>query len=154
MRNTPATRRRVLWVLTLCTIVICAAVGGALLFELSVIGNAVSDLRRDEAIAKAGVARGEAASPEARINPPWLRGYGLDLNLYKDIHGSFSPTGADWRQWGLRTKVAATVLWLGHDPPGTWWTYAQIKCVDRFPQAHADSEPIVDVADACLGEPH
>ncbi|MEM5328115.1 hypothetical protein VSR34_16205 [Paraburkholderia sp. JHI2823] len=25
---------------------------------------------------------------------------------------------------------------------------------ESFPQAHADSEPIVDVADACLGEPH
>lgn len=152
--KTPTIRRRVLWALALCTIATCVAVGGVLLFELSVIGHAVSDLHQDEAIAQAGIARGKPAAPVARIDPPYLKQYGLDRNLYKDIHGSFSPTGADWRHWGLRTKVAATVMWLGHDPPGTWWTYAQIKCVDRFPQAHADSEPIVDVADACLGEPH
>ena len=152
--KTPTTRRRVVWVLSLCIIVICIAVGGAWLFELSVIGHAMSDLRRDEAMAQGEIARGEPATPGERINPPWLKHYGLDVELYKDINGIFSPTGADWRQWGLRTKVAATVMWLGHDPPGTWWTYAQIKCVDRFPQAHADSEPIVDVADACLGEPH
>ncbi|EEA04616.1 hypothetical protein BH160DRAFT_0148 [Burkholderia sp. H160] len=152
--KTPTTRRRVLWTLLLCTIVTGAAVGGVLLFDLTVIGNAVSDFRRDAARAQADIARGEPATSEERINPPYLRQYGLDRNLYKDTHGIFSPTGADWRQWGLRTKVAATLMWLGHDPPGTWWTYAQIKCVDRFPQAHTDNEPIVDVADACLGEPH
>ncbi|HEY2605609.1 hypothetical protein P0D88_11720 [Paraburkholderia sp. RL18-103-BIB-C] len=152
--KTPTARRGVLWALSLCIVVTCTAVGGVLLFELSVIGYAVRDFRRDEAIAQAGIARGEPATLEARLNPPYLKQYGLDRNLYTDSHGNFSPTGADWRQWGLRTKVAATVMWLGHDPPGTWWTFAQIKCVDRFPQAHADSDPIVDVADACLGEPH
>ncbi|MGF6266117.1 MULTISPECIES: hypothetical protein [Paraburkholderia] len=152
--KTPTTTRRVLWALSLCIIATCIAVGGVLLFELLVVGRAVSDFRRDTAIAQVGIGRGEPATVEERMNPPYLKRYGLDRNLYKDIHGNFSPTGADWRQWGLRTKVAATVMWLGHDPPGTWWTYVQIRCVDRFPEAHADSEPIVDVADACLGEPH
>ena len=152
--KTATTGRRVVWVLALCMVVTCAAVGGALLFELSVIGHAVSDFRRDEALAQAGIARGEPATLAERFNPSYLKQYGLDRNLYQDIHGNSSPTGADWRRWGLRTKAAATVMWLGHDPPGTWWTFVQIKCVDRFPQAHADSEPIVDVADACLGEPH
>ncbi|WP_321965324.1 hypothetical protein [Paraburkholderia sp. J7] len=154
MTKTPSTRRRVLWALSVCAIATCIAVGGAFLFELSVIGHAVRDFRRDEAIAQARGARGEPATSEQRLNPPYLKQYGLDRSLYADTHGNFSPTGANWRQWGLRTKAAATVMWLGHDPPGTWWTYVQIKCVDRFPQAHADSEPIVDVADACLGEPH
>ena len=45
-------------------------------------------------------------------------------------------------------------MWLGHNPPGIWWTLLKIKCVDRFPEAHADTERIADVADACLGEPH
>jgi len=148
------TGRRVLWALSLSIAATCVAVGGALLFELSVIGHAVSDFRRDEAVAKARIARGKPVMGDERLNPPYLKQYGLDRNLYKDSHGYFSPTGADWRQWGLRTKAAATVMWLGHDPPGTWWTFVQIKCIDRFPQAHADSEPIVDVADACLGQPH
>ncbi|RZF28916.1 hypothetical protein EVC45_15520 [Paraburkholderia sp. UYCP14C] len=152
--KTSTTTRRVLWALSLCTIVTGTAVAGALLFELSVIGYVERDLRGDVANAQAGIAGSEPATSEERINPSYLKRYGLDRNLYKDSHGNFAPTGADWRQWGLRTKVAATVMWLGHDPPGTWWTYAQIKCVDRFPEAHADSERIADVADACLGVPH
>ena len=92
--KTPTTRRRVLRALSLCTIVTGTAVGGALLFELSVIGHAVSDFRREEAIAQAGIARGEPASPEERINPPWLKQFGLDRNLYKDTHGYFSPTAS------------------------------------------------------------
>ncbi|MEX3964076.1 hypothetical protein AB4Y42_17990 [Paraburkholderia sp. EG286B] len=83
--KTPTSRRRVLWALSLCTITTCAAVGAVLLFELSVIGHAVSDLRRDEAIAQAGTARGEPAALEARIDPPWLKQYGLDRSLYKEM---------------------------------------------------------------------
>jgi hypothetical protein len=154
MMRTSTTIRRVLWALSIFIAVTAMGVGGTLLFELSAIGHAVSDFRRDEAIANARIARGEPVTIEERLNPPYLKQYGLDRNLYTDSHGQFSPTGADWRQWGLRTKAAAIVMWLGHDPPGTWWTFAQIKCVDRFPLAHADSEPIVDVADACLGQPH
>jgi hypothetical protein len=130
------------------------AIGAMLLFQLSVINRAISDFRLDEAIERARINRGEKRTIDDFLNPPYLRRYGLDLNLYMDKQGHFSPTGSDWQRWGLRTKAAATVMWLGHDPPGTWWTFLQIRCVDRFYEAHADSEPIVDVADACLGQPH
>ncbi|MBP0595106.1 hypothetical protein J8I87_36715 [Paraburkholderia sp. LEh10] len=154
MARTSIAGRRVFWVLVLCIAATGMAVGGALMFELSVISRAVSDFSRDEGIEQARASRGDAPSREDRFRPPYLMRYGLDPASYTDAHGRFSPTGADWREWSLRTKVAATVMWLGHNPPGTWWTLRQIKCVDRFHEAHADNEPIVDVADACLGEPH
>lgn len=150
----PVTGRRVLVVLVLCIGVTCLAIGATLLYELSVISRAVSDFRLDEATENARISRGEKPAIEDRLNPPYLKRYGLDLNAYMDKQGHFSPTGSDWQRWGLRTKAAATVMWLGHDPPGTWWTFEQIRCVDRFYEAHRDSEPIVDVADACLGQPH
>lgn len=150
----PITARRVLVVLMLCIGVTCLAIGAMLLYELSVISRAVSDFRLDEATENARISRGEKPAIENRLNPPYLKRYGLDLNAYMDKQGHFSPTGSDWQRWGLRTKAAATVIWLGHDPPGTWWTFDQIRCVDRFYEAHRDSEPIVDVADACLGQPH
>ncbi|NPT61408.1 hypothetical protein GNZ13_44485 [Paraburkholderia sp. 5N] len=152
--RTSLTGRRVLAVLVLCIGVTCLAIGAPLLFELSMISRAMSDFRLDEAVENARISRGEKPAIEDLLNPPYLKRYGLDLNLYTDKQGRFLPTGSDWQQWGLRTKAAATVMWLGHDPPGTWWTFGQIRCVDRFYEAYGDSEPIVDVADACLGEPH
>jgi hypothetical protein len=146
--------RRVLVALVLCTGMTCLAIGATLLFELSVISRAISDFRLDEAAESARLSRGDQPALADPLNRPYLKRYGLDLSRYVNTQGLLSPTGSDWRRWGLRTKAAATLMWLGHDPPGTWWTYLQIKCVDRFGEAHRDSEPIVDVADACLGEPH
>ena len=146
--------RRVLVALVLCTGMTCLAMGATLLFELSVISRTISDFRLDEAAESARISRGDQPVIADPRNPSYLKRYGLDLSLYRNSEGVLSPTGADWRRWDLRTRAAATVMWLGHDPPGAWWTFLQIKCVDRFDEAHRDSEPIVDVADACLGEPH
>jgi hypothetical protein len=146
-------RRRIVLVLVLCIAATFLAVGAALLYELSVVSRAVSDFSEDERHEQVRIAHAQLTLDE-RLNPAYLKRYDLDATRYADSHGHFSPTGADWRQWSLRTKAAATVMWLGHNPPGIWWTLLQIKCVDRFPEAHADTEPIVDVADACLGEPH
>jgi hypothetical protein len=146
--------RRVLVALALCTGVTCLAVGATLLFELSVISRAISDFRLDAAAENARISRGEKTAIDDSLNPPYLKRYGLDLNLYMNKQGLLSPAASDWQRWGLRTKAAATVMWLGHDPPGTWWTFLQIRCIDRFYEAHRNSEPIVDVADACLGQPH
>lgn len=154
MARTLAVGRRILWVLVLCVAATCLATGAALLFELSVVSRAVSDFSQDETRERARIAHGGQVTLDERLNPAYLKRYDLDPGEYTDSQGHFSPTGADWQRWRLRTKAAATVMWLGHDPPGTWWTLLQIKCVDRFPEAHADSEPIVDVADACLGQPH
>jgi len=145
--------RRIVWVLVLCIAATFLAVGTALLYELSVVSGAVSDFGQDERDDQVRIAHGQLTLDE-RLNPAYLKRYGLDKTRYTDRQGRFSPTGADWRRWSLRTKAAAIVMWLGHNPPGIWWTLIQIKCVDRFPEAHADTEPIVDVADACLGEPH
>ena len=152
--RTSKTGRRILVVLALSIGATCLAIGATLLFELSVINRAMNEFRLDEAVERARINRAEKPTIDDLLNPPYLKRFGLDLNLYMNKQGYFSPTGSDWRQWGLRTKTAATVMWLGHDPPGTWWTLLQIRCVDRFYEAHADSEPIVDVADACLGQPH
>jgi hypothetical protein len=146
--------RRIVWVLVLCIAATFLAVGAALLYEFSVVSRAVSDFTQDEMHEQVRVAHDGQLAPDKRLNPPYLKRYGLDPIRYADGPGHFSPTGADWQRWSLRTKAAATVMWLGHNPPGIWWTLLQIKCVDRFPEAHADTERIVDVADACLGEPH
>ena len=92
------------------------AIGAMLLFRLSVINRAISDFRLDEAVERARINRGEKPTIDDFLNPPYLRRYGLDLNLYMDKQGHFSPTGSDWQRWGLRIKAAATVMWLGHDP--------------------------------------
>jgi hypothetical protein len=154
MARTLTIGRRILWVLVLCIAATCLATGAALLFELSVVSRAVSDFSHDETRERARTAHGGQVTLDERLNPAYLKRYDLDPGQYIDSQGHFSPTGADWQRWRLRTKAAATVMWLGHDPPGTWWTLLQNKCVDRSPEAHADSEPIVDVADACLGQPH
>jgi len=154
MARTRIAGRRILWMLLLCAAATCLAVGAVLLYELSVVARAVSDFSQDETREQARIARGGQVSLDERLKPAYLNRYNLDPGHYIDSQGHFSPTGADWQRWKLRTKAAATVMWLGHDPPGTWWTIRQIKCIDRFPDAHADSEPIVDVADACLGQPH
>ncbi|MEM5438773.1 hypothetical protein [Paraburkholderia diazotrophica] len=145
--------RRIIVVLVLCIAATFLAVGAALLYELSVVSRAVSDFSQDERDQQVRIAHRQLTLDE-RLNPAYLKRYGLDHTRYADTQGHFSPTGADWQRWSLRTKAAATVMWLGHNPPGIWWTLLQIKCVDRSPEAHADIEPIVDVADACLGEPH
>lgn len=154
MTRTPIAGRRILGVLVLCVAATCLAVGAVLLYVLSVITRAVSDFSQDETREQVRIARGGPVTLDERLNPAYLERYNLDPSRYINSQGHFSPTGADWRRWGLRTRAAATVMWLGHDPPGTWWTLRQIKCIDRFPEAHADSDPIVDVADACLGQPH
>lgn len=154
MARTLTVERRMLWALVLCIAATCLATGAALLLELSIVSRAVSDFRQDETLERARIARGGKVPLDERLRPAYLKRYDLDPGQYAGSPGHISPTGADWQRWGLRTKAAATVMWLGHDPPGVWWTLRQIKCVDRFPEAHADSEPIVDVADACLGKPH
>ncbi|MPW23975.1 hypothetical protein GCT13_46745 [Paraburkholderia sp. CNPSo 3157] len=132
----------------------CLAMGGAaLLHELSVVSHAINDFSQDERREQARIAHGAQVTLDERLRPPYLKRYDLGSSQYTDSHGHFSPTGADWRRWGLRTKAAAMVMWLGHHPPGAWWTLLQIKCVDRFPEVHAGSEPIVEVADARLGQP-
>ena len=73
--------RRVLVVLVLCIGVTCLAIGATLLFELSVISRAISDFRLDEAVGNARISRGEKAAVEDVLNPPYLKQYGLDLNL-------------------------------------------------------------------------
>ena len=140
--------------LVLCIGVTALGVGALLLVELSVISHAIGDFRRDEGQANARISRGEIPAIDAHLNPLYLKHFGLGLGSERDTQSYSSPTVADWQRWGLRTKAAATVMWLGHDPPGTWWTFVQIRCVDRFYKVHADTEPIVDVADACLGQPH
>ncbi|WP_245254282.1 hypothetical protein [Paraburkholderia sp. LEh10] len=130
------------------------AVGAALLYEFSVVSRAVSDFIQVERLEQVRIAHDGQLTPDERLNPAYLKRYGLDPTRYADRHAQFSPTGADWQRWSLRTKAAAIVMWLGHDPPGIWWTLSQIRCVDRVPEAHADTERIVAVADACLGEPH
>jgi hypothetical protein len=154
MARTLSVGRRFLSVLVLCIAATCLAIGATLLFQLSIVSRAVSDFSQDETRERARITHGGQGSLDERLNQAYLKRYDLDPGQYTDSQGHFSPTGADWQRWRLRTKAAATVMWLGHDPPGTWWTLQQIKCVDRFPEAHADSEPIVDIADACLGQPH
>ena len=146
--------RRTIRLVALCIAVTFLAAGAALLVELLVVSRAVNDFRQDEMEEQARIAHDGQITLDERLNPAYLQHYDLDPSRYTDYQGHFSPTGADWQRWRLRTKAAATVMWLGHDPPGTWWTWLQIRCVDRFPEAHAASEPIVDVADACLGQPH
>ncbi|HKR38704.1 MAG TPA: hypothetical protein VJU59_03355 [Paraburkholderia sp.] len=151
MARAPIVGRRLLWIIALFIAATCLAMGAALLHELSVVSHAMNDFSQDERREQARIAQGAQVTLDERLRPPYLKRYGLDPSEYTD---HFSPTGADWRRWSLRTKAAATVMWLGHHPPGAWRTLLQIRCVDRFPKAHADSEPIVEVADACLGQPH
>ncbi|MPW21954.1 hypothetical protein GCT13_35150 [Paraburkholderia sp. CNPSo 3157] len=147
-------RTRIFSLLALCIAATCLVAGAALLVELLIVSRAVSDFSLDEMREQARIAHDGRITLDERLNPAYLKRYDLDPGQYTDSQGRVSPTGADWQRWRLRTKAAATVMWLGHDPPGTWWMLLQIKCIDRFPEAHAASEPIVDVADACLGEPH
>jgi hypothetical protein len=140
-------RTRILSSLALCIAATCLAAGAALLVELLIVSRAVSDFSLDEMREQGRVAHDGRITFDERLNPAYLKRYDLDPRQYTNSQGHFSPTGADWQRWRLRTKAAATVMWLGHDP-------LQIKCIHRFPEAHAVTEPIVDVADACLGQPH
>jgi hypothetical protein len=82
------------------------------------------------------------------LNPPFMARYNLDADAYLDDEGYFAPDGSDWRNWSLRTKAAAVLMWRGGHSLSTWQIRRTIRLVDDYYARNAADVPVVKVVSA------